>query len=486
MKKITFKILFTFSIISLVSSCTNDFEEANKNTNLITEINSGSVLNPVIYDLADYNVSKNYDITAQLMQVHIPYPSNTLGVHRYNITTGTGNSTWNNAYKSLVNLNEMLRVSIQASDVNYEAIALTLRALVMSNLTDMFGDVPFSEAARSEDGIIKPKFDKQEDIYTQLLADLEKANSLYVSTLNLKYGKDILYPTTDSKNANLNVDNWKKFTNSLKMRILLRISNRNTNAFSEIKKIIDNPKIYPIFTSDTESAVLQLSGLAPYLSPWPRAQDYRDSRSFTTFFIDKMVETNDPRLPVLVNKATDEKGNSIGYKGVPAAYDGNDSDFNYNVSSPSLTTVTAPMKIPFMTYAEVEFIKAEMAQRGFGGDAKTHYNNAVKSAISFWTGIAPESQFLEQDKIKYDGTLERIIDQKYFALFFTDYQQWYEYRRTGFPKLPKTSSMLNDGKLPRRLLYPAAVGNYNPEGYQQAIQQMGADDINTRVWWDIN
>ncbi|WP_313386442.1 SusD/RagB family nutrient-binding outer membrane lipoprotein [Chishuiella sp.] len=129
----------------------------------------------------------------------------------------------------------------------------------------------------------------------------------------------------------------------------------------------------------------------------------------------------------------------------------------------------------------MNLLKQEIAQRGFGGDVKTHYN-VVNSTISFWTGVNPESQFLEQDKIKYDGTLERIIDQKYFALFFTDYQQWYEYRRTGFLKLPKTSSMLNDGKLPRRLLYPAAVGNYNPKGYQQAIQQMGADDINTRVW----
>ena len=73
MKKISIQLFFAFTIISTVFSCTNDFEKANEDPNLITEINSGSVLNPVLYDLAENNVLKNYDITAQLMQVHIPY-----------------------------------------------------------------------------------------------------------------------------------------------------------------------------------------------------------------------------------------------------------------------------------------------------------------------------------------------------------------------------------------------------------------------------
>lgn len=483
MKKISIQLFFAFTIISTVFSCTNDFEKANEDPNLITEINSGSVLNPVLYDLAENNVLKNYDITAQLMQVHIPYPSNAMGLHRYDVTTGTGNSTWNNAYKNLVNLEEMLKVSEKEGDVNYQAIALTLRSFVISNLTDMFGDIPFTEATKAEEGITKPKFDKQEDIYKQLINDLEKANQLYVTNLGLKYGTDILFPSSEK---NINITRWKKFTNSLKMRLLLRISNRDTSALTEIKKIIDNPTTYPIFESESESAILQISGLAPSLSPWPRAQDYRDSRTFTTFFIDKMNETNDPRLSILVNKASNLDGSSLGYKGIPAAYEGNSSDYNFTPSSPNNAIVVAPMKIPLMTYAEVEFIKAEMAQKGLGGDAKTHYDKAVKAAVQLWTNIEPTAEFMAQEKIKYNNTLERIIDQKYFALFFTDYQQWFEYKRTGFPKLPTTSTMLNDKKMPRRMLYPTSVRNYNPEGYQNALQQMGPDNINTRVWWDVN
>ncbi len=477
MKKLAIKIFFALAIITSVSSCTNDFEETNEDPNKITEINSASVLNPVIYNLAENNVLKNYDITAQLMQVHFPYPSNALGLHRYEVTNGTGNSSWNSAYENLVNLEEMLAVSTKAGDVNYQAIALTMRALVISNLTDMFGDVPFTEAAKAEQGINKPKFDRQQDIYTQLINDLEKANSLYATKLGLKFGTEILF--------NGDVKKWQKFTNSLRLRLLLRISNRDATAFTEIKKIIDNPTTYPVFENQSESAILQISGLAPSLTPWPRPQDYRDSRVFTTFFIDKMNGTNDPRLPIFVNKASNLDGTSLGYKGIPAAYEGNSSDFKFNPSSPNNIIVVAPMKIPLLTYSEVEFIKAEAALKGFGSDAELHYNNGVKSAINLWTTIDPSAEFMAKESVKYNGTLERIIDQKYFALFFTDYQQWYEYRRTGFPKLPTTSTMANNKEMPRRLLFPTTVRNYNPEGYQQALQQMGADDINTRVWWDV-
>ncbi len=481
MKKFSIKIFFTLTLVSTVFSCTDGFEQANEDPNLITQINSGSVLNPVLYDLAENNVLKNYDITAQLMQVHFPFPSNSMGLHRYDVTTGTGNSTWTNAYKNLVNLNEMLKVAEKSGDVNYQAIALTLRALVISNLTDMFGDIPFSEAAKAEEGISKPKFDKQEEVYQLLLADLEKANGLFVTNLGLKYGADILYTNNDK---NINIVHWKKFTNSLKMRLLLRISNRDAAALIEIKKIIDNPTLYPVFENDTESATLQISGLAPSFSPWPREQDYNLNRAFASFFVDKMNASNDPRLPIFVNKASDLTG-SIGYKGIPAAYEGNSSDFNYSPSTPNNAIIIAPMKIPLMSYAEVEFIKAEVAQKGLGGNAKIHYENAVRASVLFWTNTEPTTEFLQHEKISYNNTLEQLIEQKYFALFFTDYQQWFEYKRTGFPTLPTTSTMLNNGEMPRRLLYPTSVRNYNPEGYQQALQQMGADDINTRVWWDV-
>ena len=123
---------------------------------------------------------------------------------------------------------------------NYEAIALTLRAYGLSMLSDCFGDVPMNDAFQAEEGSWFPVFTPQEEIYTQILEDLEYANSLYDEDVTMPYVEDILFQNDVLK--------WKKFTNSLHLRLLLRISNRpETNAFSKMVDIINNPTQYPIF-----------------------------------------------------------------------------------------------------------------------------------------------------------------------------------------------------------------------------------------------
>lgn len=477
MKKYTLK-LTTFFILSIfsLSACTDDFEETNENPNLVTSINAGSLMNPVIYNMGVNNALKNYDITSQLMQVHIPFPSNALGMHRYDVTENSGSSTWNTSYKWLINIQEMIAKSNESKENNYEAIGLTLRAWMMANLTDMFGDVPFTEASQGEQGNFKPKFDKQEEIYATILSDLEKANSLYTPTTGLKFGADILY--------NGDVSKWRKLTNSLHLRLLLRTSNRTgSKAYTQLQTILNNPANYPIFTSQDDDAILRVTGITPNLSPWPRPQDYRDSRAFTSYFVDELNATNDPRLPIVTSKAKSLIGEDLGYKGIPAAYDGNSSDFKYTPSVPNNLLVQYPMKIIIMTYAETEFIKAELAQKNYYSDPEVHYLNGIKAAIKLWTGIEPSTTYLTHEKVAYNGNLERIIGQKYIALFFTDYQQWYEHRRTGFPKLPTTTSMENNKQMPSRLLYPVSAKTYNQENYKKAVAQMGGDNINTRVWW---
>lgn len=479
MKKYTLTFFSALALTFGISSCTDHFEETNINPNLITEITAGAVLNPVIYNMASNNTSKNYDITAQLMQVHIPYPSNALGVHRYDITQGTGNSTWTTTYTNLINIEEMLKVSREKGDVNYEAIALTLRAWMMSNLTDMFGDIPFSEAAQGEVGNFTPKFDRQKEIYAQLFQDLEHANALYQTSLGMKYGADILYQGDITK--------WRKLTNSLHLRLLLRVSNQpDFNSLEQMQRILNDNLTYPIFTSNDDAAILQVTGIAPNLSPWQREQDYRDNRAFASFFVDGLNEINDPRLPLFVTNATSNDGQSLGYKGIPAAYEGNSSQYNFTPSRPNTSFVEEPMKMIVMSFAELEFIKAELALKGHYQNAALHYQNAVKSAISLWTGEEPTVEYLTQEGVAYNGTLEQIMTQKYYALFFTDYQQWFEYRRTGYPILPKTSTMLNNQEVPQRLLYPTSAQNLNPLNYQEAVTAMGGDRIDIKVWWASN
>ena len=107
----------------------------------------------------------------------------------------------------------------------------------------------------------------------------------------------------------------------------------------------------------------------------------------------------------------------------------------------------------------------------------------MKAAIEQW-GLTLPTDYFTNTYAAYNGTLERIMLQKYYALFFVDFQQWSEYRRTGFPVLPVGPGMLNNGIMPSRLEYPISVRISNPDNYQEAAARMGGDNINSKVWWD--
>ncbi|WP_114782342.1 SusD/RagB family nutrient-binding outer membrane lipoprotein [Botryobacter ruber] len=474
-KKI-FVLLVAMSCISV--SCTDDFEEINTDPNRIEKISPGTLLNPIVYEMASFNTSRSNAFTFEIMQVSLPFPSPSGGEHRYDIGDNAGNSTWNTYYRWLTNIKEMREAAASAQDANYEAIALTLNAWTYSLLTDSFGAVPMEEAARGDEGIFYPAFNTQEEVYRKILGDLETANSLFDASKGMIYGTDILYGN--------NVANWQRFCNSLHLRLLLRVSKRpEMNASQKMAEIINNPEKYPVFTQNSEAAILKIPGIPPLISPWGRAVDFRTGRAAAEFFVDNLNNWNDPRVGKFFGEARLKDGTtSIGYKGIPSGYAGNDSQFDFVPSNPNIALVTAPMISVIMSYAEVEFIKAELAQKGvITSDAKSHYEKGVKAAIEQWGATLPEGYFLNP-AAAYDGTLERIMLQKYYALYFNDYQQWFEYRRTGLPVLPTTEAMLNDKKVPVRFRYPATVQISNGANYRKAVETMGGDDINTKVWWE--
>lgn len=472
------KFLAVLVALSCVSfSCTDDFEEININPNLIEKISPGTLLNPIIYEVTSFNASRSNAFTFDIMQVALPFPSPSGGVHRYDIGENTGSSTWNTYYRWLANIKEMEAAAVTAEDPNYEAIALTLNAWVYSLLTDSFGDVPMEEAARGEEGIFYPAFNTQQEVYTKILADLDRANTLYDPSRGMVYGKDILYGS--------NVASWRRFTNSLRLRLLLRVSNKpEMNAEARMAEIINNPEANPVFTKNDEAAILEITGIPPLISPWGRAVDFRTGRAASAFFIDNLNALNDPRRPKFFGEATSTDGKTkLGYKGIPSGYDSNDAQFGFSPSSPNIELVTSPMIAVLMSYAEVELIKAELAQKGIiSADAQAHYEKGVQAAIEQWGAEVPADYF-ENPAAAYDGTLERIMLQKYLALYFTDYQQWFEHRRTGLPVLPKTTSMMNNQEMPARFRYPSNVQQMNKDNYRLAVERMGGDDINTKVWW---
>ena len=471
--------IFFLGLLGLATTvaCTSNFDDVNEDPNRIAEISPATLLNPVIYSIASHNANRADAVTFNLMQVSLPFPSVSGGLHRYDVGPNTGNSSWTNYYRWANNIKEMHTASLEVGDPNYEAIALTLNALVYSNLTDIFGPVPMQEASMGEDGILYPKFDTQQTIYETLLADLERANELYDIDFPMVYADDILFQN--------DVESWRKFTNSLHMRLLLRISNRSeTNAFQKLASMINDPETYPVFGSTEESAILEVTGVTPNDSPWGRPQDFRLNKKVSAFFLDNLNDMEDPRRSIIATEAVNNDLEPIGFKGIPSAYDGPESQFNFDASTFTIDQVTAPMSLFLLPYSEVAFIKAEVAQRGFTSDAETHYNNGVAAAME-QLGAELPADYLQNAASSYDGSLERIMLQKYYALYFVDYQQWFEYRRTGFPELPTTTAMFNEGLMPSRLYYPSDVQISNTENYQEALEWIGgSDDINAKVWWD--
>lgn len=485
------KILITATVIStlgLTQSCTKGFEELNIDPNRIDKVTPGSLLTPTIYDMSNYFTVRSYDFTWEIMQVGLSYGSfqgSTGGVHRYEITENSGNGTWNNCYRALRNLNEMEVASEAYNAPIYKAVAKTFRAYVAGILTDAFGDVPFSEALKAEQNITQPVFDTQESIYMSLIAGLKEANEIYKAG-GVMTGTDLLY--------NNDINKWRKFNNSLLMRLLMRLSKRTElNTLSELRNIINNPSEYPVFMSNADAALVKISGQSPYDYAWARRQDFSTFHAMSSFFVDLTNELEDPRRELFMNRASrlvDGVVVDLGFKGIQSAHSGDESQFDYSPSTPNAdlmvhTALGTEIIEVIMSYAEVELIKAEIAiLDGAMDKAEEAYNKAVVAGITQWKNAVLPDGYVETPAVKFDGTLEQVYTQKYLALLFNDYQQWFEYRRTGYPELPKTPYMLHGGEMPKRFLYHLDVRRFNAENYRIASERIGGDDILTKVWWE--
>jgi hypothetical protein len=482
MKKLLLNIVLIAGIGLVSVSCDRNLDEVNVDESRISEPVASKLLVPIQYNMSAINYMRANDFTFDIMQVSLDFPNEGNSLSRYYLTENTGAGFWNNSYKWLMQINDMKKAAIRDNDVNYQAIAMVLNAWVYSNLTDTYGDVPFSEASKLDETVSKPKFDRQKDIYVKLLDDLKAANSLFVTT-KLLTGSDLFYKAESDVNG---IVNWKKFCNSLSLRLLTRILSKNgeVNVNQRILEIINDPVKYPIFQSNAESTKVNVTGVAPLLPPIARPQDFTTSRAASAFFVETLKANNDPRMSMFFGQAKDLATNAnIGYKGAPTGY-AYGTVFTYQPSNMNQNLAKAPLNILVYPYAELQFILSELAYKGIiPGSAQTFYENGVKATIEQWGSTMP-ANYLTNANVAYNGSLERIMLQKYVALFFVDQQQWFEKRRTGFPVLPNNGGLLNNGNMPSRLMYPPNPRVLNTANYQAAVQQMGGDDINVKVWWN--
>lgn len=478
------KLVYICSFLALVSStvsCDRSLDEINKDKSRINVPVASALLVPVQYNMSVVGYNRANDFTFDIMQVSLDFPNEGNSLSRYYITENTGSGFWNNSYRWLKQVDDLKKAAISEGDKNYQAISMVLNAWIYSNLTDTYGDVPFSQASQLDESIMQPKFDRQKEIYLRLLDDLKAANSLFI-TNKILTGGDLFYKADTDPNG---ITNWKKFCNSLSLRLLTRILSKEgeVNVKERIQEIVNNPTLYPVFQTNADAAKVDITGVSPLMPPIARPQDFTTGRAASDFFVQTLKANNDPRVPMFFTQAKDLKNNNIGYVGAPSGYPYG-TVFTYQPSNLNQNLAKAPLKIFVYPYAELQFTLAELAFKGIiNGSAKTYYENGVKASIEQWGAMVPANYFDNQN-VAYEADMKKIMLQKYIALFFVDQQQWFEKRRTGFPELPNNGGLLNGGNLPQRLMYPPNPKVLNTLNYQNAVQQMGGDDINVKMWWN--
>lgn len=513
----TLKKIFTFILIAtMVFACTSDFEETNKNPNTtnVGEIQASGMFEPLLYNGAKFWSNYTWYWNNELIQFTAFTGGTTRQEHRYFISDGNWQNVWDAYSRYGNNSTHMYDLSIEQGDKTLEAIAMTLKVLYMSNLTDMFGDIPYSEAftARKPNGTTKPKFDSQKEVYEQMFAELMIANEIYASKpVFIKSFLDGMYGGS--------MEQWQKFNNSLYLRLLMRVSGRaEMNVGSKMTEILNNPDKFPIFTSNEDNATVIFSGSDPYRNQFTNTNESSftsSGRKLTEQLIKMTVITDsndnqvfiDPRLGIIGKKNTSLTVNpNNAWKGTISGVKEEEQNEADRGTSWLNTAVLARADAAsdFMDFAEVQFILAEAALKGYisGGEsaAKTYYETAVKASVEKWAEFGSFSEIpvtvtndditnlLASDLASWDKFLnkeELIGNQKYLALFWVGMEAYHEYRRTEYPKLTiGEGAIYNDYILPTRFAYPTTTMATNSENAQVALDRMqGSNNMKTPVWW---
>lgn len=374
-----------------------------------------------------------------------------------------------------------------------------------AQMVDMWNDIPFSQAgALNATGTITlPAYDKGEDIYNFILTDLKRISD-YLATATPEDFYLNQFKAADYVNKG-DVTKWRKYCNSLLLRLAMRISYKDeAKAQSIIQEILGNPTQYPVVDNASENIKIQAPGTSSTLVA---INDMRNGFGVNPFAPGKMVDTimapaGDPRLPVLF---TANKNGE--YHGVPINWTATrvqDSITANYFSRWDSTTFTEDNLFPgiIITAAEVSFIKAEAYERWGGGDAKSAYENGIRQSIEFYYSINNKSDYtgakesmpseaeiaayLADPMIAY-GTdnLEKIATQKWIDFTVMQANQaWAEWRRTKLPVLnfPTDPSSVLSPNVPNRLLYPTTESTLNETNYEAVKSE---DNVSSKVFWDV-
>lgn len=350
-------------------------------------------------------------------------------------------------------------------------IALTeiLSVYAWTVLVNTWGDVPYSEAL-DLDGHGQPVYDDAATIYADLFSRLDAAIADIDPAAGSFGSSDLIYG--DDLNA------WLKFANSLKLKMAITLADVD----EATAKAAYNEAKDKTFTSNADNAAFKYQAAAPnnnpvsnnLVPPFTARQDY----VIASTLADEMNELEDPRRDAFFKDKIDGEYKG-GTPGLTSPYD----DFSHvsdKVTDPEFEAL-------LLDYSEIEFIKAEAAARGWGGNAQTHYTNAIEASMSYWgVSSSATSTYMSQPEVAWGGAWkEKIGNQKWFALYNRGYDAWVEWRRLDYPELEPARNA--DGPMPTRLPYVTSEYTLNETNVKDAAGRIdGGDESDSKVFWDVN
>ncbi|MBU3678348.1 MAG: SusD/RagB family nutrient-binding outer membrane lipoprotein [Candidatus Kapabacteria bacterium] len=372
-----------------------------------------------------------------------------LGIYNYQFTESDVNNAWSTMYTGPMNDLAILIERAKADGApHYQGVFQVLMAYGMITMSDLWGDIPYSEALSGAKNP-EPKYDTQESIYTAVNAMLDDAiKNLGAATSNLKPGSDdLMY---GGKTAS-----WVKAANSLKARMAIHLVNRSNQAAAGALAAAAAG-----IASNAEDFQFTFGALETEGNPWYQFTTQRDGDlTFGVKLSEIMMATKDPRGPIFA--VADSNSAVSGTSRMNEFYAGIGS------------------AVPFLTYAEMKFIEAEANSR-LGNAAAAHaaYVAGITASMQR-SGVAPTAitAYLAQPSVDPGSdklTLDNIMTQKYIAMY-TQPESWSDWRRTGFPTLAPTTGTT----IPRRFPYAQYERLYNSK-------MPAGKTINDRVWWDNN
>ncbi|ETS95085.1 susd and RagB outer membrane lipoprotein [Prevotella sp. ICM33] len=437
----------------------------------------------------------------------------------YFLKDGWVASSYTESYSTVVPLWQDLKGKTETQFPEVFALAQILKISAWHKATDMFGPIPYKEAGK---GLITVPYDSQEEVYKSMFKELSDA--IEVLTKYADNGNSKLLPNADAVYAG-DVHKWVVYANSLMLRLAMRVYYADAALSKKYALQAVNHSYGVMKTKDDEAKMERGASLEFKNNLDVLINQYNECRMGSSMLA-YLGGYQDPRLPKFFNTSTVSQAVTVGtygkYSGVPTGHDVSSNDAFRDSSRPAITSTTPTY---WMRASEVYFLLAEAALHGFavGGTAESLYEKGIEmsfeengiassevadymssglkpSAYSFHLtnpGVNVDVPAVTEATTAWSGTdeekLEKIMIQKWIALYPNGQEAWTEYRRTGYPKLHSVVTNYSNGEIDsevgiRRMRFPtnkstSAEDIANLESARKLLRG-GLDKAGTRLWWD--